>query len=164
MRWLFVPFVIGLVACGGKAVFDGPGPGAGGAGGGGGTTTTTHTTTTTTSVTTSTSLTNTTTDCPTLTAELSALITQATTCNACMDYDSCINGPKIHDTCGCQVGASEMAADAAAQAEALYQQWVALGCGPWECDTPCMPNGATYYCTGVGSGCDGRCDAAWGQD
>jgi hypothetical protein len=81
-----------------------------------------------------------------------------------MDYDSCMNGPKIHDTCGCLVGASDMAAQAAADAEATYQQWVAWGCGPWDCDMPCMPDNATYYCTPEGSECNGRCDAAWGPD
>jgi hypothetical protein len=156
MRGTCFILLVGLGACGGKTVVDGPG--AGGAGGtGGSSTTTTHTTTTTATTTISTSS-----GCDGVLGQLTALIAEATACNACMNYDSCMNGPKIHDPCGCRVGASDMAQQAAADAEALYQEWVAAGCGPFECNTPCMPDNATYYCTQTGTNCDGRCDAAWG--
>jgi hypothetical protein len=162
MRTTHALLVVALAACGGKTVVDGPGPGAGGAGGGGGSSTTTTHTTTTTATATTTVTTSSSSGCDGVLGELSALIVEATTCNSCMDYDSCMNGPKIHDTCGCLVGASELAQQAAADAEALYQQWVSAGCGPFECNTPCLPDNATYYCTPTGTNCDGKCDAMWG--
>lgn len=99
--------------------------------------------------------------CQALTSELQGLIGEATWCNACEDSDSCINGPKIHDLCGCPIGASQAASNVAAQAEAVYQQWVSLGCGPYDCDQPCFSPDTPYYCFSNGGGCGGSCQPGW---
>jgi len=101
-------------------------------------------------------------DCATLESDLNSLIEQATTCNSCMNTDSCINGPKIHDTCGCLVGASSMATDIANNAESLYHTWVTQGCGPYQCEQPCFSDNTPYYCTPQGPNCGGSCQPGFG--
>ena len=147
---------ITVAACGGNVVFDGAAGGQGGAGGS--TSTTSGTTTGTTSGTTTTrgTTTGTGTYCQGLADAYQALLTEASTCNACIDFDECANGPVLTDLCGCPVGVSVSKQDVVEKAKAAYSDWVAAGCGPYACGEPCFV-GQFWYCGAVNGGCQGAC-------
>jgi len=95
-------------------------------------------------------------DCAGLYATFDMVFQQAVACNACMGNDSCLLGPKIHDACGCEVGASANQAQAAADSEQAYGAWTAAGCGPQPCGKRC-PTGATWSCMPNMMACMGSC-------
>lgn len=95
-------------------------------------------------------------DCEKLLAQFTELLSQATACNPCIDFDSCPNGKVISDQCGCPVGTSNDVL--AQQASEAFDAWVGAGCGPFDCDPPCIGGeGAVWFCTATGEGCVGVC-------
>jgi len=81
----------------------------------------------------------------------------ASQCNACIDFDGCINGPSFVDACGCQVVVSNSQPDLVAAAKQANSDWLSAGCQPFLCNKPCFA-GTSWSChPGAGGDCLGTC-------
>jgi hypothetical protein len=164
---LFALLVAAPLACGGKVYLDLPGTGAeGGGGSGSGTGSGTGAvssgsfsssasgTVTTATATTGTGMGG---DCDLLAMNYAAALFEAMKCNACIDFDGCINGPAFTDVCGCTVVASTGDPDLIALAKNSFESWTGAGCPFLDCDKPCL-SGNFWSCQpGPNGTCDGFC-------
>jgi hypothetical protein len=126
--WMGSACVLVLLACGGKAVVDGPGNQGGE---GGQTTTTSHTDNSTTSGTGGEGATGD--PCTQLEGNLTQKIADALACDPAINMPQCTGTAYVLDTCGCQILANELDPSAVGAAQQAYQAWVGQGCGPWDC-------------------------------
>jgi hypothetical protein len=150
-----LPFVVAIgLGCGGKVVVDAGG--AGGEGGGGSSTSTSSSTATSTATATSTSS-GTGVDCGLLAQAYEQALAAATQCNACIDFDGCMQGPVFSDTCGCPIVLDSSKQDLIAAAKTANGVWLGAGCQPFVCGKPCFA-GTSWSCQTNGDGtCDGTC-------
>jgi hypothetical protein len=143
-------------ACSGKAVVDGPMITSSGSGG----STSSGTTSTTSSGTGSTSTSTTGTGgapvtCELLEAELEDRWLAARECDPTIYMAQCTGELMVYDQCGCEWAANVNAPEKAAAALVAYDDWVDLGCGPWDCAYCPMPLPAS--CEAGPSGNTGIC-------
>ena len=156
-----------LAACGGNVVAE-PSGGSGGSGAGGGQPTSSASSGASASGTTGPSGTTGTTgaggttsvDCPSLESAYVTALSAATACDPCIDFDECMNGPTLYDTCGCPTGASVTKKAEYEAATAAYDAWTMAGCGPHDCGKPCASPGGAWICKQSGEGCVGTCQPA----
>ena len=158
-----------LAACGGKVVAE-PSGGSGASGAAGGQTSSSNgasngagaSGTTGTSATTGTTGAGgtTTTDCASLEAAYVTALAAAVACDPCIDFDECMNGPTLYDTCGCPVGGSISKKEEYQAAFDAYNAWTMAGCGPHDCGKPCVSPGGAWTCKQSGEGCVGTCQPA----
>lgn len=100
----------------------------------------------------------TTADCDELFLLYAVALDKAQQCNACADFDGCINGPVFVDICQCPVVANSANAAAIEEAKAAYATWSAAGCQHPVCGMPCFAGTMGWSCTLTSPGtCDGTC-------
>lgn len=96
-------------------------------------------------------------NCKDLGATYFAALEEARKCNACKNFDGCINGEIFEDVCGCPVGTDSSNTDAVAKTKAAHEAWIAGGCGPSECGQPCATGMGWSCAPGAAGTCEGVC-------
>lgn len=134
-------------ACGGKAVVD-PEIQTGTGGSGAATTTSSTSSSSTTSSSSGTAGAGGSASCEVLQDLLEEAIAVAQWCDPLINAAQCTGHTIIMDPCGCEVVANDTISDAAGQALAAYDAWVAQGCGPVDCMTCPPPPSSPWYCDG----------------
>lgn len=133
-------------ACGGKAVVDPETRTS--TGGSGAATTTSSTSSSGTTTSSGTAGAGGSASCELLQDLLEEAIATAQWCDPLINELQCTGQTVIMDPCGCEVVANDATSDAAAGALAAYDEWVALGCGPFDCMTCPPPPSTPWYCDG----------------
>lgn len=161
---LLFPLTAGLaLGCGGKAVVEGDQGGDGGAAGASSVASTAVSTSVSASSVGSTSVTassSTGAACSDMLAALDVAVEAATVCDACSHFDGCSVVASVTDRCGCERQANGSLLGEVALAQGLYAEWVAAGCGPFDCGSPCAGAEPFGYCESNGSSCSGHCVGA----
>lgn len=96
-------------------------------------------------------------DCDALLSELETAIDHARACSPLDPVIQCDGSAILLDPCGCPsiVANEHNLAEIQAAADA-FDKWVALGCGPFRCES-CTPAQGEGFCQTRGDGSKGRC-------